>query len=187
MIHLADVAATLTAYDPETTTEQLYQQMDQAWQNRAAEIETQATNTYKETTGHWPNGPQRGQIITQAKQLATDQIMGEYLEPLTQQIVQHDLDNDEQDNPHLQALRDPNGWWQTPDLIQPSQQVKDLVWELWEDETAWFSMLAERLLERRLFLGLELPNSRQHPDYPQIETQLRDAEKYWMNRTGDTQ
>ncbi|WP_390885491.1 hypothetical protein [Corynebacterium sanguinis] len=188
MIHRADVAATLTAYDPDTTTKQidhLYQQMDQAWQDRASEIETEAMNNFKATTGQWPDGPQRGRIIAQSKQLATDQIMGEYLEPLTQQIVQRDLE-DQEDNPHLQTLRDPDGWWKAPELIQASQEAQDAVWELWEDENPRFLLLADALFERRLFLGLQLPNRPEHPDYPKLKAQIEDAVRYWEKRIAAT-
>ncbi|WP_115686479.1 hypothetical protein [Corynebacterium senegalense] len=185
MIHRADVEATLTAYDSETTEEQieqLYQQMCQAWQDRASEIETEAIYALKDKTGQWPDGPQRGSIVAQSKQLATDQIMGEYLEPLTQEIVARQAEQDEEDSPHFQALRDPDGWWKDPDQIYTSREATDAVRELWGDEPPRFRMLAGTLLERRLFLGLPIPNSPAHPDYLEIEAKARAAQKYWDER-----
>ncbi|SDR73360.1 hypothetical protein [Corynebacterium timonense] len=189
MIHRADVEATLTAYEPETTEEQidqLYEQMTQAWEDRASEIETAAIYAYKEKTGEWPDGPQRGSIIAQSKQLATDQIMGAYLVPLTQEIVARQAEQDEEDSPHFQALRDPDGWWKAPENIQASQEAQDAVWELWEDESPRFLMLADALFERRLFLGLQLPNRPEHPDYPELKAQIEDAERYWEKRIAAT-
>ncbi|MET3945300.1 hypothetical protein [Corynebacterium mucifaciens] len=185
MIHRADVQATLTAYDPETTEQQidqLYEQMSQAWEDRASEIETAAINALKEKTGDWPDGPQRGSLIAQSKQLATDQIMEEFLAPLTQEIVARQTEQDEEETPHDQTLRDPNGWWQAPENIQASQEAQDAVWELWEDESPRFLLLADALFERRLFLGLQLPNRPEHPDYPELKAQIADAERYWDKR-----
>lgn len=189
MIHRADVQATLTAYDPDATKEQidqLYQQMTQAWEDRASEIETAAINALKVKTGDWPDGPQRGSIIAQSKQLATDQIMEEFLAPLTQEIVARQMEQDEEETPHDQALRDPDGWWKSPEDIQPSQEAQDAVWELWENEHPRFMMLASALFERRLFLGLQLPNRPEHPDYLELKAQIADAVRYWEKRIAAT-
>lgn len=113
--------------------------------------------------------------MDQAKQLATDLVMGAYLEPMTQEIVQRLLDNDEEDNPHLKALQDPEGWWKDFSDIVPSRDATDMMKELWIDEPIRFQVLAERLFERRLNLGLELPNGPQHRDYQPIMEQIQQA------------
>ena len=67
---------------------------------------------------------------------------------------------DEEDNPRLQALRDPNGWRTNPhDLQPPSPEIRDLVYELWDRETPLFHLLADALLQRRLFVGMDIPDS----------------------------
>ncbi|MCT1584241.1 hypothetical protein [Corynebacterium sanguinis] len=113
--------------------------------------------------------------MDQAKQLATDLVMGAYLEPMTQEIVQRLLDNDEEDNPHLKALQDPEGWWKDFSDIVPSRDATDMMKELWIDEPIRFQVLAERLFERRLNLGLELPNGPHHRDYQPIMEQIQQA------------
>ena len=113
--------------------------------------------------------------MDQAKQLATDLVMGAYLEPMTQEIVQRLLDNDKEDNPHLKALQDPEGWWKDFSDIVPSRDATDMMKELWIDEPIRFQVLAERLFERRLNLGLELPNGPQHRDYQPIMEQIQQA------------
>ncbi|MGV0387927.1 hypothetical protein [Corynebacterium sanguinis] len=113
--------------------------------------------------------------MDQAKQLATDLVMGAYLEPMTQEIVQRLLDNDEEDNPHLKALQYPEGWWKDFSDIVPSRDATDMMKELWIDEPIRFQVLAERLFERRLNLGLELPNGPQHRDYQPIMEQIQQA------------
>lgn len=113
--------------------------------------------------------------MDQAKQLATDLVMGAYLEPMTQEIVQRLLDNDKEDNPHLKALQDPEGWWKDFSDSVPSRDATDMMKELWIDEPIRFQVLAERLFERRLNLGLELPNGPQHRDYQPIMEQIQQA------------
>ena len=113
--------------------------------------------------------------MDQAKQLATDLVMGAYLEPMTREIVQRLLDNDEEDNPHLKALQDPEGWWKDFSDIVPSRDATDMMKELWIDEPIRFQVLAERLFERRLNLGLEIPNGPQHRDYQPIMEQIQQA------------
>ena len=113
--------------------------------------------------------------MDQAKQLATDLVMGAYLEPMTREIVQRLLDNDEEDNPHLKALQDPEGWWKDFSDIVPSRDATDMMKELWIDEPIRFQVLAERLFERRRNLGLELPNGPQHRDYQPIMEQIQQA------------
>ncbi|MDN8578160.1 hypothetical protein [Corynebacterium sanguinis] len=113
--------------------------------------------------------------MDQAKQLATDLVMGAYLEPMTQEIVQRLFDNDEEDNPHLKALQDPEGWWKDFSDIVPSRDATGMMKELWIDEPIRFQVLAERLFERRLNLGLELPNGPQHRDYQPIMEQIQQA------------
>ena len=113
--------------------------------------------------------------MDQAKQLATDLVMGAYLEPMTQEIVQRLLDNDEEDNPHLKALQDPEGWWKDFSDIVPSRDATDMMKELWIDEPIRFQVLAERLFERRRNLGLELPNGPHHRDYQPIMEQIQQA------------
>lgn len=113
--------------------------------------------------------------MDQAKQLATDLVMGAYLEPMTREIVQRLLDNDEEDNPHLKALQDPEGWWKAFSDLVPSRDATDMMKELWIDEPIRFQVLAERLFERRLNLGLELPNGPQHRDYQPIMEQIQQA------------
>lgn len=185
MIQRVDVEQTLRAWDPDVTKEQidtLYETMQQAWQDRVGELEMRTMVALKERTGPLLDGPTMGSLRRQAQQLADDQIKGEYLEPITQQIVQQNLEDEEEDTPHLKALRDPDGWRKTPWAIQVSQEVKDVAWELWEDEDAEFTHLAETLLERRLFLGLPIPNRPEHPDYPEVVSQARDAALYWKQR-----
>ncbi|WP_342318685.1 hypothetical protein [Corynebacterium mayonis] len=189
MIHKADVRSTLTAYDPNATPEQvdsLYQQMVTEWEETVDDLVSQAEDSYHEKTGDWPDGPQRGAINQQAKQLATDLVMGAYLEPMTQEIVARQLEEEEEeDNPHLQALQDPDGWWKDFGSIQASREAEDAVLDLWMDEPAGFQTIAMKLFERRLYLGKDLPASPNHPEYQEIEQQIRQAVGYWKTRIPD--
>lgn len=47
-------------------------------------------------------------------------------------------------------------------------------------------MLEDALFERRLFLGLQLPNRPEHPDYPEFKAQIADAVRYWEKRIAAT-
>lgn len=181
MITQMDVQQTLRAADPTITQEQIrqtYETMMQQWDELQPQLAWELRQKWIAKEGRDPDGITWGRMVNLSQQMADDQIRGQWLEPLSQQIVQEELEDwetDEEDNYHLAALKDPNGWRTRAGDITPSRQAEDTVRELWNDETPRFRMFAANLMERRLYLGLDLPNRKEHPVYLEVISQIQDA------------
>lgn len=177
MITLADVTQTMQTADPDTTPEQarqLHETIVLSLQEREDELTHLLRQRWVAHNGRQPDGLTWGRILDQAKHEAENQIRQEYLAPLTEQVVQNQLD-DPQDNPHLRALNDPNGWRTHPEDIQPSRETVELVETLWEDQPAKFQIFAEALIERMTWTGQPLPTTPEHPDYQPTTLRIQDA------------
>lgn len=188
MIHRQDVETTFLAWKPNATSQEvddLYRKMQDEWQATVNDLLERTHTTFHNRFGRYPTEEHWTRLQAEARQIATDQVMDSYLTPMTQEIVQMEME-DEEDNPRLQALRDPNGWRTNPhDLQPPSPEIRDLVYELWDRETPLFHLLADALLQRRLFVGMDIPDSPDHPDYPQVVTQVQDAVQTWSHALGE--
>lgn len=179
MITQADVMMTLQEADPATTQEQaqhLHDRMIEDLSDREDQISHLLRERWTANNGRQPDGLTWGRILDQAKMDAENQIRQEYLAPLTEQIVQNQLD-DPEDNPVLAALDDPNGWRTNPEDIPVRDETDYLVDQIWGNETLRFRMLAGALLERMSWMGQPMPTSPKHPDYEPALRQIQDAMK----------
>ncbi|AGG68069.1 hypothetical protein [Corynebacterium callunae] len=193
MILESDVTSTYKAYKPQAPQEEitaLFEEIREVELHRRSYWEEELKKAWmKANRGEQPGFLETLAILDQAAQHAEMQVRGEYLEPLTQQIVQQQLENEEAEETaktersHQEALADPDLWWQEPWRIQPSDDAKDLAEWLWPESTTTFAILADNLLTLRQLHDLPLPwqfldgiVDTSDPLYQELTTQIAAAE-----------
>lgn len=177
MITRADVENTLRAANPVVTNEEismLHHQMEREQDNLQDEIAHRIRQQWTEHHGHQPDGLSWGQIMDRARQEAEEQIRAEYLDELTQQIVQTETEKDE-DSAHIQTLASRDGWKTAPHRINPTHETTRLVQDLWPEEPAAFWVHAEALIETMRFHSEDVPTTPLHPSFDRITKMVREA------------
>lgn len=181
MIHRGDVEATLRARTPEVTdtdVTSLYETMLAEWSDLSDRIARQTRTKWTTHHGHQPDGLSWGQIQERAKYQAELEIRGRHLDPITEEIVarEEDQEIDQEDDLYQQTLRTPGQWRKTPGHVHASLETRDLVKDLWEEESATFWMYAEALIEHLKFTGQKVPRTRAGERYEEVTHLLREAE-----------
>lgn len=184
MIHRGDVDATLRAWKPETTEEEitrLYEQMMVEWSDLANRIAHQTRLKWTAHHGHQPDGLSWGQIQDRAKYQAEQQIRAIHLDPITQEIVARDAEEEdeedqEQEALYQQTLQLPGQWRDSPGHVRVSPDTEEYVEYLWEEESATFWMYAEALIEHLKYTGQSLPRTREGERYDELTQMVREAE-----------
>lgn len=181
MIHRGDVEATLRARAPEVTDAEvtsLYETMLAEWSDLSDRIAHQTRIKWTTHHGRQPDGLSWGQIQERAKYQAELEIRGKYLDPITEEIVASQ--EDQEDDLYQQTLRTPGQWRETPGHVHVSLETRDLVKDLWEEESATFWMYAEALIEHLKFTGQNLPRTRAGERYEEVTHMLREAEAAYI-------
>lgn len=176
MISSQTVALAMRENNPTASTEEI-SQLHQLMIEEAAQLREQIAwkirNQWTQEHGRQPDGQTWGQILDRASLDAEEMTISTYLEPL---IYNEDQDEDElMDSPHYRALNNPFGWRTQAHHIQASSQAIEVVEELWPDEDAGFTMIAQALMEHRLHNGKDLPANDQHPEYPIMLAMIQQA------------
>lgn len=177
MITQQDVLQTMLAADPTVTREEAqkyYSQIDQALETRFDQMCHLLRQRWKQTKGVEPDGLTWGKMRQRAMIDAENQIRAEYLEELTQQATQRQLEEEEREMNSI-----PEDLWKTrPHKITPDEWVRSTVMELWGDdkEVNWL-FLAVALLTTRERSGLEVPDYPDHPFIPEMNRMIDQALK----------
>lgn len=191
MIHRGDIAATLRAWKPETTDEeitQLYQEMTTEWERLSERITHQLRQAWTNHHGQQPDGLSWGQIQDKAKQDAEVQIRAAYLDPITQEIVAQQADEndpiEEWDREQLRAaLHDPEAWktsfpyplWASP-THEYLTEATDIVNQVWPEAATDFYCLAVDYISHRLATKQDFPTSPQDELYEKVTAMIREVE-----------
>lgn len=191
MIQQADVDATLRAWNPATTDEEIaqtYQEMMSDWQNLYDRLAHQLRQEWTAHHGRQPDGLSWGQIQNKARYDAEVQIRAEYLDPITQEIVARQADEvdpvEEWDLDQMRAaLRDPEKWktgiptpsWRGPD---PQElEAKEIVDWVWPDATTDFYFLAVEYIWHRMFTNQDYPAEPEGELFETTTEMIRAVEK----------
>ena len=176
MINRTHMEATFFAWKPTATKEeadQLYREMTSQWETMVNDLTQRACRGFRNQRGTEPTEAQVNELRAQAKHIAKEMVMEDYLAPMTAEIVERETDTEvtAQDR----ALSTPNGWRENLQDIFPNPTYFSIAEKLWGDQSTLFLRFATALLMRRDRVGLPLPTSTEHPDYDQITAQVMDA------------
>ncbi|MEZ2122995.1 hypothetical protein [Corynebacterium sp. CCM 9203] len=171
-VDLRDIRATLTAaYPNEVTDEQvraLYETMCSACDQIREQREYEMKRAHLEATGRPVDSTETLRILHQAQAAAVEQVYAAYLAPLTEQIVEDQLHDEEDLDPpadkeeHLYQIlsRTPCSWWaaEIPSQMTCWPRTADRLWDLWpsEMEDPFFKRAAIRMEALMEFKGESL-------------------------------
>ena len=121
MINRTHMEATLFAWKPTATKEeadQLYREMTSQWETMVNDLTQQACRGFRNQRGTEPTEAQVNELRAQAKHIAKEMVMEDYLAPMTAEIVERETDTEvtAQDR----ALSTPNGWRESLQDIFPN-------------------------------------------------------------------
>lgn len=164
MITRTDVAQTLTALDPATQPEdieRLWTTVSETMSTRNQEFYATMKESYRQVHGQIPDALTDEKIRNRAYMDAENSVRGEFLEPLTAQIVSHDLETEaQQEELNVELLmQDPQSWKgeDGADLPMP-QWAADYANELWEDHPPRFRATAAKRVNLADYLGQDYPS-----------------------------
>ncbi|WP_080792412.1 hypothetical protein [Corynebacterium pacaense] len=75
------------------------------------------------------------QILDLTRLTTEEESREEYLGVVTKQLLQEELEDEELDSPHYQAISTENGWRERPQDFQISYEAERIVKELWMEES----------------------------------------------------
>lgn len=163
MITKTDVEQTLLAVDPATSPqdiERLWMTVSETMDTRNQEFYATMKEQYRQVYGGIPDSLTDEQIRNRAYMDAENSVRGQYLEPLTAQLVDDELEMEEQQEElHVELLmQDPDSWKgeDVVDLPIP-QWASELASELWEGEPTRVWTTAARRVNLMDYLGREYP------------------------------
>lgn len=175
MITYRDVLLTMQAADPTTTPEQArtyHNQISEALDLRIDQMAHLLRQRWKQTKGTEPDGISWSKIRQRAIIDAENQIRGEYLEELTHQATERQLEEEQREMNEI-----PEDLWKVhPEDIMPDPWVKRTVMYLWgEEKEAKWLRLAVPLLTTMERKGQEVPDYEDHPFVPTMEQMIQQA------------
>lgn len=151
-----------------------YETMMSQWEDLYQENFDRLIRQWTEKTGQsMIDGMTRGHLMTLSQQMATDEIQELWLDPLTQDVIQSQLDEEEPSS--LKVLNSTDLWMTQWHLLPEDGPTFKLACELWPDKpTKWLS-IASALMQVCDYQGKLYPHSLESKLLPEFEKKIDHA------------
>lgn len=163
MITRTDVEQTLLTADPATSqedVERLWATVSETMSSRNQEFYATMKQKYQQVHGEIPDSLTDEQIRNRAYMDAENSVRGQYLEPLTTQIVDTELEMEQQQEElHVELLmQNPDSWKGEDWMDLPAAPwAREIASELWDGEPTRVWTTAARRITLMDYLGQDFP------------------------------
>lgn len=164
MITRTDVAQTLTALDPATQPEdieRLWTTVSETMSTRNQEFYATMKESYRQVHGQIPDALTDEKIRNRAYMDAENSVRGQFLEPLTAQVISDDLETEaQQEELSVELLmQEPHAWKGEDAATLPMPQwALDHANDLWAEQTARFRATAAKRVNLADYLEQNYPS-----------------------------
>lgn len=153
-----------------------YEAMMNQWEKASASNLQMLTDRWKQKTGKQTvDALTRGQLLNLADQQASEEVRSEWLDPLTQEIVEDNLLHDEMNPPSLQVLTSPNLWMTQWNLLPDNDALNELAASLWPEKDSKWLLVATALLQVSDHQNKEYPTEKDSTLLPAFEAKINHA------------
>lgn len=163
MITRTDVEQTLLAVDPATSQqdiEAMWQTVSETMSSRNQAFYATMKEKYQQVHGEIPDSLTDEQIRNRAYMDAENSVRGQYLEPLTAQIVDDELEMEtQQEDLHVELLMQDPESWRGEDVVDLPIPLwaSELASGLWDGESTRVWTTAARRINLMDYLGMPYP------------------------------
>lgn len=160
--------------EPELT--ETYEAMMNQWEQASANNLQMLTDKWKQKTGKQTvDALTWGQLLNLANQQASEEIRSEWLDPITQEIVEDNLLHDEMNPPSLQVLTSPDLWMTQWELLPDDDMLTELAVSLWPEKSSKWLTVATALLQVSDHQNKDYPTDKDSTLLPVFEAKINHA------------
>ena len=160
----------------ELTLTETYEAMMRQWEQAAARNLQILTYRWNQKTGQQTvDALTRGQLLNLADQQASEEVRSEWLDPLTQEIIEDNLLHDEMNPPSLQVLTSSNLWMTQWNLLPDNDAFNELAASLWPEKSSKWLLVATALLQVSDHQNKEYPTEKDSTLLPTFEAKVNHA------------
>ncbi len=153
-----------------------YEAMMNQWEQASANNLQMLTDKWKQKTGKQTvDALTWGQLLNLANQQASEEIRSEWLDPITQEIVEDNLLHDEMNPPSLQVLTSPDLWMTQWELLPDDDVLTELAVSLWPEKSSKWLTVATALLQVSDHQNKDYPTDKDSTLLPVFEAKINHA------------
>ena len=159
--------------------DEIYDQMQEQWEDLWLDNTVMLRRRWRDNNnGQTPDGMDHYKILKVARQLADDEIKQQWLAPLTETIINNQLDDEDDRYPSDEEILMTPGMWKTQwDMMTfHDRDAMELIDELFPNKPRRWTIIAEIYLRSLQMQGKPYPTKPGHPLIPQFE---KDVDPVW--------